>query len=893
MLRFALKQRLVVVGPLVLLLLLTGFLPPAHRALAAGTVTIDPLSGLPGATVHATGSGWVPGDHIEVRWETHDLLIQTIVNNGGSFDFYFTVPFEAISGSRTIYFNDVTNGFSLPQSFSVESPDSVWLGNSQGGDLVWMVIKGSYITTIQFKSTDGSVKTCFNVLITNYQFSCTTNGGSTAIEGHYASLSQVVGTYISYGQQVQWTAAIFTQSISSIRGQITDSTNAPIAGVTVSAAGPTPTVTTTDIQGNYVLDGLADGNYIIALSKSGYTFNPSSLSTAVPPDATGKNFIGTATTQPTVDLSIDSVSPVQVLEGQDLIKNKATAVKVVVHKTGNAAISNVSVRLELSSMAFASKRFYVAESSNIDAASNYELIADNSIHPLNFSEYDDSKVIYFFGSELAPIESTYKVNAIVDDSNAILETNENNNTTPSGNMQVYDTNWSDFSNPPGLWSRNLTIHYFRADWGDWGVIGSNTFNSFYQASNDFLSAVYPVAKQRFTPEKSSEIYDSTSFRGQDGRMDGEGFKRFARDSIKRMRIAYRTADRFVMTVPSGWFHATTPYTTDAGINPHPPYNIESWPILIDELTIVEARPFGPMSTAHELGHSYGLPLNGCAEEYDTGCATDITGVGNYAASGIWVDKKIPIQIAAHHDVYCFMSNAVDKSYWIDLNDYKHLFNSHQSPLTQQTIMDTSSSQSILVSGIFNDNNSVTLDNWYVLDSSELSSFTSGAYAFVYQDANNTIIYQRSFDVPSNIQSKQPFVYTIPYVPGTAKIAIKHNNVSLAEKTLSRNAPNVTVLSPNGGEEISGKTIIHWSGNDADGDALSYAILYSADNGVTWETLAMDVTSNNYAWNLTRNQPGTHYMIKLIATDGINTGSDVTDGSFSVRKGIYLPIVARK
>lgn len=293
--RFVFKQRLVVVGSLVLLLLLTGFLPQPHPVLAAATVTLDPLSGLPGATVHATGSGWVMGDHIEVRWEAQDLLVQTIINNSGGFDFYFTVPFDATSGSRTIYFNDVTNGSSLTQSFIVEPPDSVWLGNSQGGDLVWMVIKGSYITTIQFKATDGSVKTCFNVLITNYQFSCATNGGSTTIEGHYLSLNQVAGTYTNYGQQVQWTAMVFSQSVSSIRGQITDSANAPMAGVTVSVAGPTATTTTTDLQGNYVLDGLTDGNYTITPSKSGYTFSPSYLSATVPPNVIGKNFLGSQT----------------------------------------------------------------------------------------------------------------------------------------------------------------------------------------------------------------------------------------------------------------------------------------------------------------------------------------------------------------------------------------------------------------------------------------------------------------------------------------------------------------------------------------------------------------------------------------------------------------------
>ena len=58
----------------------------------------------------------------------------------------------------------------------------------------------------------------------------------------------------------------------SISGQITDSNNNPISGVTISdGAGHT---TTTDSSGNYTLSGLAVGAYTITPFKSGCTFNP-------------------------------------------------------------------------------------------------------------------------------------------------------------------------------------------------------------------------------------------------------------------------------------------------------------------------------------------------------------------------------------------------------------------------------------------------------------------------------------------------------------------------------------------------------------------------------------------------------------------------------------------
>src|SRR5678816_2419111 len=79
---------------------------------------------------------------------------------------------------------------------------------------------------------------------------------------------------------------------SSISGQVTDASNHPIPDVIISAAGPTNKTTTTDINGNYSLSGLANGTYTITPSKDGYTFNPSVLPFTGPPSAINKDFVG-------------------------------------------------------------------------------------------------------------------------------------------------------------------------------------------------------------------------------------------------------------------------------------------------------------------------------------------------------------------------------------------------------------------------------------------------------------------------------------------------------------------------------------------------------------------------------------------------------------------------
>ncbi len=64
------------------------------------------------------------------------------------------------------------------------------------------------------------------------------------------------------------------------------------SGVTITLTGGT--TTTTDASGNYRFTGLANGNYTVTPSKTGYAFSPVSLAVSVSgADVTGKNFAAT------------------------------------------------------------------------------------------------------------------------------------------------------------------------------------------------------------------------------------------------------------------------------------------------------------------------------------------------------------------------------------------------------------------------------------------------------------------------------------------------------------------------------------------------------------------------------------------------------------------------
>jgi hypothetical protein len=127
----------------------------------------------------------------------------------------------------------------------------------------------------------------------------------------------------------------------------------------------------------------------------------------------------------------------------------------------------------------------------------------------------------------------------------------------------------------------------------------------------------------------------------------------------------------------------------------------------------------------------------------------------------------------------------------------------------------------------------------------------------------------------------PFAEILPYDPRTSRIVLKRGDIELASRSVSPHSPEVRVLSPNGGEVWGKKATITWQGSDADGDELQYTVQYSADGGETWRSIAIDIVDQRFEL-LTEEVPGSHQaLIRVIASDGVNTGMDTSDGTFTV------------
>ena len=159
---------------------------------------------------------------------------------------------------------------------------------------------------------------------------------------------------------------------------------------------------------------------------------------------------------------------------------------------------------------------------------------------------------------------------------------------------------------------------------------------------------------------------------------------------------------------------------------------------------------------------------------------------------------------------------------------------------------------------------------------------TGDYSLELRDRADGLLFSRSFNLAYFERSVLGhFEEIMPFNPETAQVVLKHGTATLAQVPVSANKPVITVSSPNGSDVISGTYRVTWSAFDADGDPLTFDVLYSKDGGGTWQALALGVAGSAYEWDSSQS-PGTRSgLIKVLANDGVNTTEDQSDAVFTV------------
>src|SRR3989338_2861772 len=133
----------------------------------------------------------------------------------------------------------------------------------------------------------------------------------------------------------------------------------------------------------------------------------------------------------------------------------------------------------------------------------------------------------------------------------------------------------------------------------------------------------------------------------------------------------------------------------------------------------------------------------------------------------------------------------------------------------------------------------------------------------------------------------PMFVILPYSDDLEKINILKNNISIKERNKSLNTPTLNLTFPLGSELIHNKMNITYNGTDADGDTINYAILISSDNGNTYSTLEIDHPNKTLFINTSGFTESKQYKAKVLATDGINTNTTISQNTFEIDNNLRI------
>jgi inhibitor of cysteine peptidase len=121
----------------------------------------------------------------------------------------------------------------------------------------------------------------------------------------------------------------------SISGQVT-SNGSGLSGVTMALSGASIATTITDASGNYTFTGLANGNYALTPSRTGFTFSPaSSPQTVSGANKTAVNFTATAVPAVTYSISGQVTLTGSGLSGVTMALSGASSATTITDANGN------------------------------------------------------------------------------------------------------------------------------------------------------------------------------------------------------------------------------------------------------------------------------------------------------------------------------------------------------------------------------------------------------------------------------------------------------------------------------------------------------------------------------------------------------------------------------
>lgn len=216
--------------------------------------------------------------------------------------------------------------------------------------------------------------------------------------------------------------------------------------------------------------------------------------------------------------------------------------------------------------------------------------------------------------------------------------------------------------------------------------------------------------------------------------------------------------------------------------------------------------------------------------------------------------------------------------WVAPGVYTYLHESMVTTMAQESPFggaEATAAEYLLASGLINQDGTANFDVFYRQTQADpLDNPPAGtAYCLELYDAGSTKLSGTCFDISFGFgdsatpMTTAPFALTVPFPPTARQVMLKHGSTIVAARWISNNTPTINVALPAGGTV---KTVT-WTAADLDGDALSYSVLYSADDKGSWYAVATDLTATTYSLDTAQLPGGTAAYVRILASDGVNTG----------------------
>lgn len=286
-----------------------------------------------------------------------------------------------------------------------------------------------------------------------------------------------------------------------------------------------------------------------------------------------------------------------------------------------------------------------------------------------------------------------------------------------------------------------------------------------------------------------------------------------------------------------------------------------------------------VTVAHELIHT--LPFVWAEKSM-----LALFGKNWHNVEGSNIANGLDVSVLQRHDKAGPVMNGYNPQ-WISQGSYWHLIDLLRAPVDPELLL-----VSGLLARVGGGYRAILSPGYQMLGEADLAAGTPTAdqFAVVLRGASGAVIAQYPFDpVWSQPDLPEPrsvvsFSHRVPEVPGIAAVDITApGGAVLVSRRMGASAPVLRLLSPASGAAATlanGRLRIAWQASDADGDALRFNVLYSADNGRRWAVVSYEQTATSFDLPL-RGRPR-QARIKVVATDGMR--SVEREVAFSVPAG---------